>query len=62
MTSPASIPLLCRHSGCGMIEFPHLEIITGTWIDNLANTGPLILSGANGVTKFPLFHMLRTLR
>ena len=42
------------------IEFPHLEIITGTWIDNLANIGPLILSGANGITKFPLFRMFGT--
>lgn len=42
------------------IEFPQLEIITGTWIDNLANIGPLILSGANGITKFPLFRMFGT--
>ncbi|MBF4475497.1 radical SAM protein [Methanobacterium formicicum] len=42
------------------IKFPRLEIITGTWVDNLANIGPLILAGANGITKFPLFKMFGT--
>jgi biotin synthase-like enzyme len=42
------------------IKFPKLEIICGTWIDNLANMGTLILSGANGLTKFPLFKMFGT--
>jgi len=42
------------------ITFPDLEIICGTWIDNLANIGPLLLSGANGLTKFPLFKMFGT--
>ncbi|MDD3984340.1 MAG: radical SAM protein [Methanobacterium sp.] len=42
------------------IKFPQLEIVTGTWIDNLANIGPLILAGANGLTKFPLFKMYGT--
>ena len=42
------------------IMFPKLEIVCGTWIDNLANMGPLILSGANGLTKFPLFKMFGT--
>ena len=42
------------------IKFPKLKIITGTWIDNLANMGPLLLSGANGLTKFPLFKMYGT--
>jgi biotin synthase-like enzyme len=42
------------------IEFPKIEIICGTWIDNLANIGILILSGANGITKFPLFKMFAT--
>ena len=42
------------------IRFPELEIITGTWTDNLANIGPLILAGANGLTKFPLFKMFGT--
>ena len=42
------------------IEFPLLEIVAGTWIDNLANIGPLLLAGANGLTKFPLFKMFGT--
>lgn len=42
------------------IKYPKLEIIAGTWIDNLANIGPLILAGANGITKFPLFKMYGT--
>lgn len=42
------------------IKFPKLKIITGTWIDNLANIGPLLLSGSNGLTKFPLFKMFGT--
>ncbi len=42
------------------LEFPKIEIICGTWIDNLANIGILILSGANGITKFPLFKMFGT--
>lgn len=42
------------------IEFPRLEIVAGTWIDNLANIGPLLLAGANGLTKFPLFKMFGT--
>lgn len=42
------------------MAFPDIEIICGTWIDNLANIGILILSGANGITKFPLFKMFGT--
>ena len=42
------------------LTFPHIEIICGTWIDNLANIGILILAGANGITKFPLFKMFGT--
>jgi len=42
------------------LTFPNIEIICGTWTDNLANIGPLILSGANGITKFPLFKMFGT--
>ncbi|MEN4006673.1 MAG: radical SAM protein [Methanobacteriaceae archaeon] len=42
------------------IKFPELKIITGTWINNLANIGSLLLSGANGLTKFPLFKMFGT--
>ena len=39
------------------IRFPHIEIITGTWTDNLANIGVLLKAGSNGLTKFPLFKM-----
>jgi len=42
------------------LTFPNIEIICGTWTDNLANIGILILSGANGITKFPLFKMFGT--
>jgi biotin synthase-like enzyme len=42
------------------IKFPKMEIIAGTWIDNLANIGLLLLAGANGLTKFPLFKMFGT--
>ncbi|WP_409198377.1 radical SAM protein [Methanobrevibacter acididurans] len=42
------------------LNFPKIEIICGTWVDNLANIGILILSGANGITKFPLFKMFGT--
>ena len=42
------------------LAFPDIEIICGTWIDNLADIGILILSGANGITKFPLFKMFGT--
>ena len=42
------------------LTFPDIEIIAGTWTDNLANIGTLILSGANGITKFPLFKMFGT--
>lgn len=42
------------------IKFPELEIVTGTWMDNLSNIGLLILAGANGLTKFPLFKILGT--
>ncbi len=39
------------------IKFPNIEIITGTWTDNLANIGVLLKAGSNGLTKFPLFKM-----
>jgi biotin synthase-like enzyme len=42
------------------IVFPKIEIICGTWVDNLANIGILIMSGATGITKFPLFKMFGT--
>ncbi|WP_067258729.1 radical SAM protein [Methanobrevibacter cuticularis] len=42
------------------LTFPKIEIICGTWTDNLANIGLLVMSGANGITKFPLFKMFGT--
>ncbi|MCQ2976728.1 MAG: radical SAM protein [archaeon] len=42
------------------LALPNIEIICGTWTDNLANIGILVLSGANGITKFPLFKMFGT--
>lgn len=39
------------------IRFPNIEIISGTWTDNLANIGVLLKAGSNGITKFPLFKM-----
>ena len=39
------------------IRFPKLEIIGGTWIDQLPNIGPIILAGATAITKYPLFSM-----
>lgn len=38
-------------------NFPDLEIIGGTWTDQLANIGPMLLAGTNGITKYPLFSM-----
>ena len=58
-SQPASIYYAATVAAC-RIKFPKLEIIAGTWIDNLANIGPLILAGANGLTKFPLFKMFGT--
>ena len=37
------------------LNFPKMEVITGTWVDKLTNIGPLIMSGSNTITKFPLF-------
>lgn len=39
------------------LNFPELEIIGGTWIDQLPNIGLMLLAGANGITKYPLFSM-----
>jgi len=39
------------------LNFPKIEIITGTWVDKLSNIGPLIMSGSNTITKFPLFRI-----
>lgn len=42
------------------LMFPDLEIICGTWVDNLANIGLLVCAGANGITKFPYFKMFNS--
>jgi biotin synthase-like enzyme len=39
------------------LEFPSLTIVAGTWIDQLPNIGIVLLAGANGITKYPLFRM-----
>jgi len=39
------------------LEFPEIEIIGGTWIDQLANIGIVLLAGANGITKYPFLAM-----
>jgi biotin synthase-like enzyme len=39
------------------LEFPNLEIVAGTWIDQLPNIGVVCLAGANGITKYPLLRM-----
>ncbi|MBI5252845.1 MAG: radical SAM protein, partial [Euryarchaeota archaeon] len=39
------------------LNFPEIEIIGGTWIDQLPNIGLMLLAGANGITKYPLFSM-----
>jgi biotin synthase-like enzyme len=39
------------------LKFPKLRITAGTWIDQLPNIGIVLLAGANGITKYPLFKM-----
>lgn len=39
------------------LKFPKIQIIGGTWIDQLPNIGLMLLAGANGITKYPLFSM-----
>ncbi|MEE9564550.1 MAG: radical SAM protein, partial [Candidatus Hydrothermarchaeaceae archaeon] len=39
------------------LEFPKIHIIGGTWIDQLPNIGLMLLAGANGITKYPVFTM-----
>ena len=41
------------------IAFPKLEIITGIWIDKIPMIGLLLLSGSDGITKFPMKSLLR---
>jgi biotin synthase-like enzyme len=56
LPSPASL-YQAGVIGITRLEFPHIEIIGGTWVNQLANIGPLLLAGANGITKYPLFNM-----
>lgn len=42
------------------LEFPKIKLIGGTWIDQLSNIGIMLLAGANGITKYPLFTMFGT--
>jgi biotin synthase-like enzyme len=39
------------------LKFPSLKIVAGTWIDQLPNIGVVLLAGANGITKYPLYRM-----
>jgi biotin synthase-like enzyme len=39
------------------LKFPDLKIVAGTWIDQLPNIGVVLLAGANGITKYPLYRM-----
>jgi len=39
------------------LNFPKIQIIGGTWIDQLPNIGLMLLAGANGITKYPVFTM-----
>lgn len=39
------------------LNFPKIRIATGTWVDKLTNIGPLVMSGSNVITKFPLFSL-----
>ncbi len=41
------------------IAFPHLEIITGIWLDKTPLIGPLLLAGSSGITKFPMKRLLK---
>jgi biotin synthase-like enzyme len=42
------------------LRFPGIKIIGGTWIDQLSNIGPMLLAGANGITKYPFLEMFGT--
>jgi biotin synthase-like enzyme len=42
------------------LRFPDIKIIGGTWIDQLTNIGPMLLAGANGITKYPFLEMYGT--
>ncbi len=42
------------------IRFPKIKITVGPWIDNISSIGLFLLSGANALTKFPLFKIFGT--
>ncbi|WP_456374162.1 radical SAM protein [Methanocaldococcus sp.] len=42
------------------LNFPKIKIITGVWVDKIPMISPLILSGSNVITKFPLFSVFGT--
>ncbi len=42
------------------IRFPKLSITVGPWVDNVSSIGLFLLSGANSLTKFPLFKIFGT--
>lgn len=51
---------LCDTISTLRITYPDLEIIAGTWIENISSICLLLLSGANGLTKFPFLKMFGT--
>jgi len=42
------------------LNFPDIKIITGVWVDKIPMISPLIMSGSNVITKFPLFSVFGT--
>jgi len=42
------------------LNFPKIKIITGVWVDKIPMISPLIMSGSNVITKFPLFSVFGT--
>ncbi|CAB3289701.1 Radical SAM domain protein [Methanocaldococcus lauensis] len=42
------------------LNFPKIKIITGVWVDKIPMISPLILSGSNVITKFPVFSVFGT--
>lgn len=57
--SPASL----YHAGVialTRLEFPEIEIIGGTGLDQLSDIGIILLAGANAITKYPLLEVVGT--
>ncbi len=42
------------------IRFPEIDITVGPWIENVPSIGLFLISGANSLTKFPLFKIFGT--